>query len=266
MVRKQSKRFNVIVSVVALAVAALVSKSAFAGTIDIYDGNGLDFAPLDTFFTAEGDTANQITSSFASLAGAQFVILSVPGFSYDLTPAQIATVDAYVTGGGRLLINSEWEGYCPGCITETNTILASLGSTIVNDATASNSGIHDTSDIVANPFTAGVSDVNYADTSSLTVGAGSTALVYGNPVTDDGQLFIAYQPIDAGDVFVIADSDTADNINATTTNNNGILYCNFGGLACAAAPSPAPEPSSLLLFGGSILAGLALALKRRLVF
>jgi hypothetical protein len=259
---RQNKRINVAVGVFALVVAASVSKPAFADTIDIYDGNGLEFAPLNTFFTGQGNTVNQITSSFTSLAGAQFVILGVPGYAYYLSAAQIATVDAYVEGGGRLLINSEWTGYCPGCISETNTILASLGSSIVNAATSSNGGFHDTTDIVANPFTAGVSDVNYADTSSLV--AGGTALVYGNPITDDGQEFIAYQGIGAGDVFVIADSNTADNINSTTTNNNGVLYCDFGGLACAGTAAPVPEPSSVLLFG-TLLAGAALALKRKLV-
>ena len=47
---------------------------------------------------------------------------------------------------------------------------------------------------------------------------GGTALVFGDPITDSGQDFIAYQSIGAGDVFVIADTDTTDNINSTATN------------------------------------------------
>jgi hypothetical protein len=71
-------------------------------------------------------------------------------------------------------------------------------------------------------------------------------------------LFVAYQAIGAGDVFVITDSDTADNINLTTTNNNGILYCDFGGLSCASTPAATPEPASLLMIGtGLLLLGLA---------
>lgn len=256
MSRRQTTRINAL-AVIALVGATLISKPAAATTVDIYDGLGLDYSPLNTFFTGQGYTVNQITSSFTSLAGANFVILSEPGFT--LSASQLSAIDAYVDGGGHLLLNSEWSAFSSD-ITGVNTILTSLGSSIVNLSTESNGGYHDTSDIVASPFTAGVTDVNYADTSSLT---GGTALVYGNPVTDLGQEFIAYQAIGAGDVFVIADSDTADNINSTTTNNNGVLYCDFGGLSCAATPVPSvPEPNTLLMIGTGLL-GIGASIKRK---
>ncbi len=246
-------------AVCALFVVGMCQKPAVADVVDIYDGLGFDFGPLNTFFTGQGYTVNQLSSTFSSLAGANFVILSEPG-TLSLSAGQLSTIDSYVDGGGRLLINSEWYPGFTSDITSTNTILTSLGSSIVNADTASEPGYHDTSDIVVSPFTAGVTDVNYADTSSL---SGGTALVFGNPVTDDGQEFIAYQGIGSGFVFVIADSDTADNINSTTTNNNGVLYCDFGGLTCAATPSTVPEPGSIgLLF--TAIAGAGLVLRKQL--
>ncbi len=252
------RRIGSIAAIVLLA-GTLASKPARASsTIDIYDGIGSDFGPLDTYFTAQGYTVNSLTSTFSSLTGASFVILSEPA---SITSTQLSLLDAYVDGGGHLLLNSEYIGY-NGSIPVVNSILASLGSSIVDQSTSSVPGYHDTSDIVSSPFTAGVTDVNYGDTSSLT---GGTALVYGDPGTDDGQDFISYQAIGSGYVFVIADSDTADNINSTTSNNNGVLYCDIGGLSCAAnstPPSTTPEPSSLLLFGTGLL-GLGGMVRRK---
>ena len=239
----------------------MLSKPLGATTIDIYDGSelGLQFPNLNTFFTGNGYIVNHLSTSFSSLAGADFVILSLLGFSYTATPAQVAAIDSYVSGGGRLLINSDYFGCCAASITEANRILTSLGSSIVNLPTSSNAAEHHTADIVANPFTTGVHDVEYAATSSLT---GGTALVYGNPVTDTGAEFVAYQQIGSGYVFIIADSNTADEINLTGENDNGILYCNFGGLSCAAAQTPVPEPGSIMLVG-TRLVGVAKFWRRR---
>jgi len=262
----QSKRISAAAGVVVvLLLAVLVSaKPAAAAIIDVYDGydgGSFDFAPLQTYFTGFGNTVNRLAPTFTSLAGAQFVILSMPGGEnsgtpLSLSPSQLAAIDAYVAGGGRLLLNSDGAEAYQLSVNAVNTILTSLGSSIVNQSTTSQTGYRDTTHILANAFTTGVLDVNYGYTSSLT---GGTALVFGNSTTDNGQEFIAYQAIGAGYVFVSGDVDIADNINSTTTNNNGILYCNFAGLNCGSS-GPVPEPSSLTLF---LVAGTAMILKRK---
>jgi hypothetical protein len=236
-----------------LAISALIALGASAGAngavVDIYDGyNGsYSYLPLSTYFSGQGYTVNNVGSSFSSLSGADLAILSYP---VGLGPTQLTAIDSYVSGGGRLVINSDGQGFEAGQ-SAMNAILTSLGSSIVNVDGSYDSGYNSTSDIVSSPFTAGVSSVNYGYTSLLT---GGNPLVYGN----GGQLFIAYQGIGNGFVFAIADIDTADS--TTFTGDNPTLYCDFGSLSCAGTQS-VPEPVTLSLFGAG-LAGAA-ALRRR---
>src|SRR5580698_9349686 len=92
------RRIGSIAAIVLLA-GTLASRPARASTIDILDGLGADFGPLDTYFTGQGDTVNQLTSSFSSFTGASFVILSEPA---SVTSSQLSLIDAYVDGGGHL--------------------------------------------------------------------------------------------------------------------------------------------------------------------
>ena len=108
-----------------------------------------------------------------------------------------------------------------------------------------------TSNILVNPFTAGVSSVLYGYTSAVT---GGTGLVLGV----SGQDFISYQGIGSGYVFVIADSNTGDGLNPPQYGNPQ-LYLNFVN----ATSGTTPEPGTLIMFGSGVI-GLAGILRRKI--
>jgi hypothetical protein len=121
-----------------------------------------------SFFTGQGDTVSQLFHDFGSdtLSGDRLVITSIPsGFS----PGEIANLVSYVDGGGRLVLASEG-GAFPAAITATNSCFTALGSSIVDDFNGYDTGYHNTTDIVSNPFTAGVSLIGYGYTSGLSGG------------------------------------------------------------------------------------------------
>ncbi len=222
--------------------AVVFSVAASASTIDILDEYGVDAGPLTTFYTGNSDTVNNLNSGFTSsdISGANLVVLA--GLTSNLNSGQLAAIDSFVTGGGNLVLMSDAAGFETLQGTLNNT-LTSLGSTMVNVDGSYDSGYQTTTTIASNPFTTGVTSLEYGYTSAIT---GGTALVTGV----GGQVFVATEQIGSGNVFAIADLDTAD-VNTISNAGNQQFYCNVAGDGCAL--SGAPEPGT---FG---LAGLAVA-------
>lgn len=246
-------KFQTKLKSLALALTALVMLATSASattTVDMYDKNGY-FPGVQTYFTAQGYTVNHIDDSFASLSGADLVIINLP--SRVFTAAQKQAISSYVTGGGRLILNGDWDAV--GVTAYVNQILLDLGATMRNSSGQFDTGFNTTHDIVTNPFTTGVHAITYALTSKI---IGGTALVRGL----SGQTFVGYEAVGAGYVFAIADADVAaPNV---FSGDNARLYCNFGNLGCGAVAG-VPEPSawaSMVLGLGVLGAALGRGRKR----
>src|ERR1017187_2589138 len=155
-------------------VAGFACGPAMAGTVSVLDEYGNAIGPLTSLYTGQGYTVNALTDSFtaSSISGSNLVILTL--FN-SLSGSQLTALDNYVDAGGRLLMNSDGQGF-ENFQNSMNAVLTSLGSSIVNVDGAYDANWHTTTNIVADPFTAGVSSIYYAYTSALT---GGTALVYG---------------------------------------------------------------------------------------
>jgi hypothetical protein len=234
--------------IAALWLAVLASATANASTIGVLDDYGNEYGNLNTFYTGQGNSVYALADNFTAgqISGSKLLVLTL--FN-SLGSSQLSALDSYVQGGGRVLLNSDGAGF-ENYQGSVNAVLSSLGSSIVNVDGAYDGGYHVTSNILANPFTAGVSSVFYAYTSALT---GGTGLVLGVSSQD----FISYQAIGAGYVFVIADSNTGDGLSQPYGNQQ--LYLNFlnGG------SSTTPEPGTLVMFGSGII-GLAGVLRRKI--
>jgi len=232
---------RVITVLTAIALVA-VAGNARATTVNILDEFGNEQDNLDVFFRVQGFTATNISASFtaADLAGAKLTIISLP--SAVPSASQLAALSSYVQGGGRLLLNSEHSLLFSPQIGNVNAILSALGSSISNQLTDFDSGPHMTTTILSDPFTEGVHSIFYAATSSLT---GGIELVAGVSCQD----FIARQGLGSGQLFVIADTNTADGLSGSSVDcfdcvDNARLYLNFLGAT--------PEPSTLVLLGSSL--------------
>ena len=214
--------------------------TASAATVSVYDGVYGAASYFDPFFSSAGFTTNDLSSNFTAsdIAGSKLVILS--GDS-SVTASQLSALDSYVSGGGRLVVQSDAAGF-ESFQTTLNAVSASLGSSIVNVDGAYDGLFHSTTAVLPSAFTAGVNTVQYAYTSSLT---GGTPLVNGL----SGQNFIAYQAIGSGYFFAIADVDTQEGLSSASVDN-GQLYLNFANASVSAVPLPASAP----MFGAALIA------------
>ena len=235
-------KFSVVASSVLVLAFLHITSPASAANVQILDDYGNAFASLNTLYTNNGDTVSALNHDFGgtNLTGDKIVLTNIPT---DYSSGEVSNLVSYVNGGGRLVLGSEFHPFSDPSITATNKVLTALGSSIVNNFDEFDDGFHTTTNILTSPFTAGVSSIDYAATSSL---SGGTPLVNGV----SGQTFVAFQKIGLGYVFVVADSNLAGEVNDPTFGN-GQLFLNFEN--ASVSMSTVPLPPSLPMFGAAIL-------------
>lgn len=123
--------------------------------------------------TLSGVTATETANtSVTDLTGVNLFISMLPQAAY--SSAELAAMNAFVSGGGTLFLFAEGADYTPGgnSIPFLNAALSSLGSSLAFVAANDDPMEHHATgaQIASNPLTSGVNDLYYAYTSETTGG------------------------------------------------------------------------------------------------
>ena len=179
------------------------------GGIYEYIGPAPFFSPLtrNTFAAALAPrpfTAQQATLP-ASYAGIS--LLYIAGNTVVPSPTEMAALLAYVTGGGRVLIDSDF-GDFSNLNNTANAILASLGVSMSYVSATLDIPCSTTTNVVPGPFSTGLAGLpmKLATTGDIAVASPAAVIVNGN----SGQPLLAYQQLGSGVVFFTSDTQTFD--------------------------------------------------------
>ncbi len=256
--------------VAAVAATVAVAQGAMAGDMGVfgdapfgYNVTGL----VDVYANSVGNTGTVLsTLDSASLSGLELLWLTQPNVPY--TSSQLATLGAYLAGGGRIAFLGEHGAIAPTQNDNITAAIATLGGHIsINNLvvdggfrTATRTGGGTGGMILDDPLTEGVNQYEYAAFAPLVIGAGVRTLMLGN---DGTSIMMAFENIGAGSIFLITDQNPLD---AGVVDNaqwdNTRMFLNLLQADTGAPPPPdtVPEPESLALLG---LGALGLALARR---
>jgi hypothetical protein len=182
-----------------------------------------------------------------------------PSDSY--TPAELNTMAAFLSGGGRIAFMGEHGGYAPDENDRISAALSFLGSGMSIINLYPDPGYHDATvgngQILPHTLTAGVNTYNYACFAPLTMGGASQTLMLGSDLTS---VMMGYENIGPGSIFLITDQNVWDNVDYASNDNN-IMFENL--LLAETHPQPIPEPATLLLLGSGLI-GLGYFVRRRM--
>ena len=200
---------------------------------------------VNDFYNSQPGITSSIFASIATgdLNDASLLFLPLPGISFEAS--EVAAIDAFVDGGGTLLVTAEGSGF-PSQNGRVSSLLAALGSTITLLNTGTDGGFQTATvangQIVSDPLTAGVDSFNYAYGTQLSVGSGSELFL----LTDLTPL-AAYENIGDGRVIVFGDSNAFEIERGELANADNTQFL----LNLLVVPEPTSTAS--LLIGGCLV-------------
>jgi PEP-CTERM putative exosortase interaction domain len=234
---------KVISRIVSILVATMtLSGVAHSAKVAGYDGYTWDQTYRDfaaAYYTLAGNAFQNLSKNFAKsdLDDVSLIVLISPP-SFDI--AQINILSDFVHSGGRLVLQSDNISIFEAR-DNSNAILKGIGSGIRDSSDSFDPDAYSvTSDIIGGPFTAGVSNIEYAYSSNI---LGGNTLVKGV----SGQNLVAYEAIGSGYVFAISDFNTVRDL-VRGNYGNRTLYSNFLTATVPSQSQAVPEPTTWIMF------------------
>jgi hypothetical protein len=251
----------------ALLVAVLATfvgaGQAHASSVGVF-GDRYAIGNITAFYnTLSGVTATTLGGSLDSnnLSGFNLLWLVQPASSY--TAGELAAMQSYLGGGGRIAFMGEHGTFAPSENLRINAALSFLGANIqiqnvIHDPGFRSASVSD-GQILSHSLTAGVSTYEYAAYAPLTISGSATALMIGE---DQPSIMMAYQNVGGGSIFLITDQNVWDGRNTWGSFDNETMFENL--ISASTAPvQEVPEPVSMVLLGIGIC-GAAIAKRRGL--
>jgi hypothetical protein len=234
------------------------SVAAQAGTV-VVQGDRYPLDRLNNFYNSFGGHTSTIGAgpiSGLNLVGVDLLWAVQPAAAY--SAADIATMQSFLGGGGRIAFMGEHGQFLPNENNRINAALTALGSTmqIINtlvDPTFRTATVAN-GQILAHPLTAGVNSYSYAAFAPLSISGTAQVLMRGQDNPND--IMMAFQNIGAGSIFLITDQNVWDNAaNLWPDHDNEILFSNLVAGRTTVGGIPEPASWAMLICGFGAVGG-----------